>query len=99
MFHTTYVFAHRNEAQSRAHFTKVVESVTDDTQIAAYGVGNLLTVIDAVRLALNSNDLDNAEKNELAHDLLEHYSWDECLATFEEWDMQIDASQKLVAKN
>lgn len=103
MPYTTYVLVHESEAEARTVFADMMARwpITGDnpSRITGWCAGSLMSVVDAVRLALESRVLDQAEQRDLALDLLELSSWEECLATFDEWDLAVNDTGSLVEKD
>lgn len=90
--HTTFVFAHESETAARALTAELLErfpmmGASGPTSTTMTGEGDVASVSDAARLALESSALADDEKVTLALELLECLSFEECLTKFKEWDM------------
>lgn len=91
--YSTIVLRHRDDEAAKdfikfAHETWPFESDTP-SRMTAISIGDMVSVADAMRMALLCEELDLSERSELALDLEGNcFTWAQCLAYAEtEWEL------------
>lgn len=91
--HSTFVFRHRTEADARRVFRAVMRRWPmmgeKRSGCSAWSAGDAMSGTDAARMALECSQIDGFEQRDLALDLLELSSWEQCLAKFAEWELEV----------
>ena len=90
--YATFVFYHADETARRAFCSEMFDRFPfggdTPTRLTAIATGDATGVSEAMRMALECEDIDRHEQKDLVLELAECTSWEDCLAKFTEWELE-----------
>lgn len=100
--HTTFVIRHDDEEAARQCCSLILEKypmfAESGSATTSVGLGDKMSSLDAVEMALDCPDLSDDERVTFARELLETNSWGECQVIFSAWELVEKDGQLLASE-